>query len=49
MNTITTQLTDKELTDLGRAMEKDGYTEYETYMLDIVMQRVNTVLSEKES
>lgn len=45
MTTITTQLTDKELTDLGRAMERDGYTEHEAYIRDILIQRVRVALS----
>ena len=50
MNTITAQLTDEELTDLGRAMERSGYTSSEDYFRDSILAVITQALtSQKEA
>lgn len=47
MNTIIAHLTDEELTNLGRAMERSGYTSVEEYFRDSLLERVRAALAEK--
>lgn len=44
MTSITTTLTDDELTRLGRAMERLGYTSVEEFFKDALLNRVNETL-----
>jgi len=45
MNNITTQLSDKELTDLGRAMERTGFSSPEEYFRWAVMNQTQQALA----
>ena len=45
MNTITAQFTDEELTNLGRAMERSGYTSIEEFFKASILERVRAALS----
>lgn len=48
MNTITAHLTDEELTNLGRAMERSGYTSAEDYFRDSILEQVRADLATKK-
>ena len=47
MTNITTQFTETELIDLGRAMEQAGYTSLESFIKDAVVHHKNGILAEQ--
>jgi hypothetical protein len=49
MTDITTQFTETELIDLGRAMEQAGFSSLESFIKDAVQQRKNAILSEQNN
>jgi hypothetical protein len=48
MTNITTTFTDKELIDLGRAMECAGFSDPEAYFHWAVNQQTNAILTEQK-
>jgi hypothetical protein len=47
MKNLTTPLDEKQLTDIGRAMERSGHTNLEEYLRWVALSKTSELLSEK--
>lgn len=48
MINITTQLTDSELTDIGRAMERSGHTDLESFLRWALLEKKAEILASQK-
>lgn len=47
MENITTEMSDTELTEIGRAMEREGFTDLKTFAHWAILDTAKHILSEK--
>lgn len=48
MKNLTTTLTDEELLNAGRVMERQGYSDFETFVKDALLKKAAETLAKEE-